>query len=179
MTAEGDPGGPDSPDDPDARDTPDASDASAAPGASGTSGASTDETSHPDPFQRTVLIAGAALLVALAVTVLVTSLLTPRLAGRPRLAFFIQLKLLLSTFNVLVLLALAGIYGSLYRDLPNQFTLSLVLFSVALLLYAFTSNPIVHFVFGFRGGPGLGPFAAIPDLFASVAIVVLLYQSYR
>lgn len=135
--------------------------------------------SGPDPFTRTAVIAGIGLLLALAVTVLVSTRIAPRLVDRPALAFFIQLKLLVSTFNIVVLSALVVIYGRLYRDLPNQFTLSLGLFSLALWLYAVTSNPLVHILFGFRGTPGIGPFAVLPDLFASIAIVVLLYQSYR
>lgn len=88
-------------------------------------------------------------------------------------------RLFLSTFNVLLLLVLTWSYFVLYRDLPNQFTGSLLLFSVALLLYAVASNPAIHLLFGFRGSPTLGPFAFLPDLFAAVAVSVLLYQSFQ
>lgn len=103
----------------------------------------------------------------------------PRIDHRPRLAFLLSIKLFVSTFNIVVLLALVATYVSLYRDLPNRFTLSLIVFSGALLLYALASNPVVQLLFGFRGGVSLGPFVFLPDLFAGVAIVVLLYQSYK
>ena len=90
-----------------------------------------------------------------------------------------EVRLFLSTFNVLLLVALAWSYLMVYRDLPNQFTLSLLLFTVALLLYAVASNPLIHVLFGYRGGPTLGPFAFLPDLFAAVAVTVLLYQSFQ
>ena len=90
-----------------------------------------------------------------------------------------EVRLFLSTFNVLLLLALAWSYMMVYRDLPNQFTFSLLLFAVALLLYAVASNPAIHLLFGYRGGPGLGPFAFLPDLFAALAVTVLLYQSFQ
>lgn len=90
-----------------------------------------------------------------------------------------QVKVFLSTFNVLLLLALTWSYLSVYRGLPNRFAGSLVLVSVALLLYALASNPLVYLLFGFRGGGGLGPFTFLSDAFASVAVVVLLYQSLR
>lgn len=66
--------------------------------------------------------------------------------------------------------------------LPNPFTRSLLLFSVALLLYALASNPLVWILLGFRRGLlglGIGGFAFLPDLFAAVAVTVLLHQSYR
>jgi len=135
--------------------------------------------SSGDPLYRTAALVAIGLLVALAVTFVATVVLRGRLGASPRLALLVLVKLLVTTFNVVVLLALTGTYVAVYRDLPNRFTLSLVLFSVALLLYAVTSNPLFPLVFGFRGGVGLGPFTFIPDLFASVAIVVLLYQSHR
>jgi hypothetical protein len=137
-------------------------------------------TREVDPLHRTILLAGAALLVALAVTFVFTSVFErPRLADRPLFLLLVRAKLLVTTFNILLLVILSSIYVSLYRELPNQFTLSLLVFSVALLLFAITSNPVLHHLLGFRGGPGLGPFTFIPDLFASVATVVLIYQSYR
>ncbi|WP_232502987.1 hypothetical protein [Halodesulfurarchaeum formicicum] len=90
-----------------------------------------------------------------------------------------DLRMFLSTYNVILLLALTWSYLVVYRDLPNRFTGSLLLFAVALLLYAMASNPAIHVLFGFRGGPELGPFAFLPDLFAAFAVTVLLYQSFQ
>ena len=90
----------------------------------------------------------------------------------------IRIKLFVTTLNAVVLLALMWNYIAVYRDLPNQFTLSLLLFTVALLLYAISSNPLLPLLLGFRHGTTLGPFVFIPDGFASIAVIVLLYQSY-
>lgn len=127
-----------------------------------------------DSLQRTVLVVVAALAVAVALTLVFTH---SRLVDNPKLLLFVRLKLLVSTFNIVVLSVLAWTYVSIYRDLPNPFTFSLVLFCVALLLYALTSNPLLHVLLGFRGGVQLGPFTFIPDLFAGIATVILLYQS--
>ncbi|MFA9517923.1 hypothetical protein ACERIT_12015 [Halopenitus sp. H-Gu1] len=90
----------------------------------------------------------------------------------------IRIKLFVTTLNVVVLFALLWNYIAVYRDLPNQFTFSLLLFTVALLLYAVSSNPLIPIVLGFRHGSTLGPFVFLPDVFASIAIIVLLYQSF-
>ena len=135
--------------------------------------------SDGDPLLRTMAVAAVAILLAIAVTFLFSEFfLGPRLDRQPRLLFLITAKLFVSTFTVVVLLALVATYVSIYRDIPNQFTLSLLLFCLALLLYAVSSNPLVHLVLGFRGGPQLGLFTFLPDVFAAIAVVVLLYQSH-
>jgi hypothetical protein len=93
------------------------------------------------------------------------------------LLFLIRVEVFVTTFDLLVLLALTGVYVALYRDLPNKYTVSLVGLSLALVLYAFTSSPLVHVLFGFRPRPNVGPFVFVPDLFVGAAAVVLLYQS--
>ena len=91
----------------------------------------------------------------------------------------VQVRMFLATFNAVLLVALVWSYLTLYRDLPNRFTLSLILFSLALLLYSLSSNPVIHVLFGYRTDAALGPFTFLPDAFAAVAVVVLLYQSYQ
>ncbi len=90
----------------------------------------------------------------------------------------IQAKLFLTTLNAIVLLAILWNYLRVYQDLPNRFTLSLLLFTVALLLYAVASNPLLPVIMGFQHASTLGPFMFLPDVFASIAVIVLLYQSY-
>ncbi|UWG48692.1 Uncharacterized protein HSRCO_2428 [Halanaeroarchaeum sp. HSR-CO] len=129
-----------------------------------------------------LVVLGAILASAVITTVAAPNVrgpgMGPGMIG-PEMALFVQIRLFISTFNVLVLLALTASYLGLYRDLPTRFTGSLLLFSVALLLYALSASPAIQLLFGFRGGTGLGPFTFLPDLFASVAVVVLLYQSYQ
>lgn len=103
----------------------------------------------------------------------------PGLAPGEQFDTVVQVRMFLATFNAVLLLALVWSYLTLYRDLPNRFTLSLILFSLALLLYSMASNPVVHVLFGYSTEPTLGPFTFLPDAFAAVAVVVLLYQSYQ
>lgn len=137
-----------------------------------------------EPARKVGLIVGAAAIISASVALL----LDPQLIGGMgrgmgreihAFDFVIQIRLFLSTFNVLLLFALVWSYLVIYRDLPNRFTFSLLLFTVALLLYAVASNPAIHLLFGYRGSPALGPFAFLPDLFAAVAVTVLLYQSFQ
>ncbi|MEF8825012.1 MAG: hypothetical protein V5A34_00810 [Halapricum sp.] len=152
------------------------------------------EATAPGGTNPTVFV-GGVVAVAAALSALVAFVVEPQVFGHvgrgmgpgtgpgmgsgQESGTFTDLRLFVSTFNVLVLLVLTGTYLSVYRDLPNPFTLSLLLFSVALLLYALASNPAVHVLFGYRTGPEIGPFAFLPDLFAAVAVTVLLYQSYQ
>ena len=41
-----------------------------------------------------------------------------------------------------------------------------------------TTNPLVHWIFGFRA-VGLGPFAMLPDLFTCVALAILPYLTVK
>ncbi|ELZ90421.1 hypothetical protein [Haloferax sulfurifontis] len=97
----------------------------------------------------------------------------------PLFGALVQTKLFFSTFTTLLLLVLLATYGRVYREFPNRFTLSLILFTVALLLHAVTSNPFLPLLLGFGRGVELGPFTYLPDLFTSVAVVILLYQSHK
>lgn len=140
----------------------------------------------PGSLRRvTLVVTGAAILSAL-VAFLVEPQSIPHM-GRgmgspmagPETGVFLDLRMFLSTYSGLLLVALTWNYLSMYRRLPNRFTISLVLFTTALFLYALSSNPAIHVLFGFRGGPELGPFLFVPDLFAAVAVTILLYQSYQ
>ncbi len=136
------------------------------------------------PTTKVGAVVGTAAIVSAAVALLFDPQLVSgvgRAMGHraPGFELVTQLRLFLSTFNGLLLLVLAWSYLTIYRDLPNRFTFSLLLFTVALLLYAMASNPAIHILFGFRGSPTLGPFAFLPDLFAAVAVTLLLYQSFQ
>lgn len=127
---------------------------------------------------KTLFVVAGAVLLSLVLTLSV-SVPTPFWAQRHGhiLENILRTKMFISTFSLLVLLALLWNYLSIYREMPNRFTRSLLIFTVSLLLYAFFSNPLLHMGFGFRG-MGMGPFAFLPDLFASIAVVVLLHQSF-
>jgi hypothetical protein len=132
-------------------------------------------------LRRTLLVAGVAVVLAVLVAAVFTLVLTRTGAG-PGVIRLVRVKAFLSTFASVVLVALVANYVSLYRELPNQFTGSLLVFTVALLLYALSSNPLVWVLVRRAGAPlavNIGGFVFLPDLFAAIAVVVLYYQSNR
>ena len=91
---------------------------------------------------------------------------------------FYTAKTVVSTINVTLVMILLFTYIEIYRKTKSDFTVGLIIFSMILLFYTLTSNPIMQWAFGFRAF-GLGPFAMLPDLFACIALSVLLYLSLK
>ncbi len=91
---------------------------------------------------------------------------------------FYTIKAVLSTVNTVIVLMLLFIYVNIYRKTKTNFTVGLIIFSLILLLYTVSSNPILQTIFGYRAF-GLGPFAMLPDTFTFVALLVLLYLSLK
>ena len=89
---------------------------------------------------------------------------------------YYKIKAVLASVNAFLLIALSSIYWKVYSDTGLEFSLGLVIFSVALLLYSLASNPLLVSVAGYRSS-GLGPFAMLPDLFTCIASFTLLYIS--
>jgi hypothetical protein len=85
-------------------------------------------------------------------------------------------KVVISFVNLFLILALLIIYIDIYSSIRSRFALGLIFAILALLVYAITSNPIVHLLFGYPEG-GAGPFLFIPDIFTALAAAVLLYLS--
>lgn len=92
------------------------------------------------------------------------------------LAIYYTIKAVLASMNAFLLIVLSSIYLKVYKDTGLEFSLGLVIFSVALLLYSLVSNPLLVSVAGYRAS-GLGPFAMLPDLFTCIASFTLLYIS--
>lgn len=92
------------------------------------------------------------------------------------LAIYYTIKAVLASVNAFLLIVLSSIYLKVYKDTGLEFSLGLVIFSVALLLYSLVSNPLLVSVAGYRAS-GLGPFAMLPDLFTCIASFTLLYIS--
>lgn len=135
------------------------------------------------PDRNLARVAGIAAIAAIVALVATLGIDVPIRMGRgpgmhQPVETVVQVKVFLATFNGVLLLALGWNYLTLYRDLPNPFTRSLLVVTAALFLYALASNPVVHIGFGYRGA-SLGPFTFLPDLFAGVAVLLLLYQSYQ
>jgi len=91
---------------------------------------------------------------------------------------FYKVKTILSTINATLLVFLLATYVDMYRKLKSAFTIGLILFSLILLLYALSSNPLLQWIFGFRAS-GLGPLTILPDMFTTLALAVLMYLTMK
>ena len=91
---------------------------------------------------------------------------------------FYKIKTILSSINATLLVFLLATYVDMYKKIPSEFTLGLIVFSLILLLYALSSNPLLQWLFGYRAF-GLGPFAMLPDMFTTLALAVLLYLTMK
>ena len=89
---------------------------------------------------------------------------------------YYKIKAVLASVNAFLLIVLSSTYWKVYSDTELEFSLGLVIFSIALLLYSLVSNPLLVSVAGFKAS-GLGPFAMLPDLFTCIASFTLLYIS--
>jgi hypothetical protein len=91
---------------------------------------------------------------------------------------FYKFKTILSSINSTILVFLLATYTDMYRKLKSEFTIGLILFSLTLLFYALTSNPLLQWIFGYQAF-GLGPFAMLPDMFTTLALIVLMYLTMK
>jgi hypothetical protein len=140
--------------------------------------------------QKAWIIFATAIIVALLVAFAGMVYVEPQPPGGPfvdrpplpqppgDIQLFYTVTVVLSTINATLLIFLFSAYLGIYRKVKSDFTLGLMVFSIILLFYALSSNPLVQRVFGFRAF-GLGPFAMLPDLFTCVALTVLLYLTFR
>jgi len=93
--------------------------------------------------------------------------------------WLINLKAVITVVNIILLLCLLVIYARNYEQIKSKFALGLIAFVILLLVQAFTSNPFVHVMWGFRHINALGLFTVVPDLFEFVALGILLYISLK
>jgi hypothetical protein len=93
--------------------------------------------------------------------------------------WLINLQAMITLGNVMLLLCLLVIYAKNYNQIKSKFALGLIAFIVLLIVQALTSNPFVHYMWGFRRMHALGLFVILPDLFEFVALVILLYISRK
>ena len=92
--------------------------------------------------------------------------------------FYYTAKTVISSVNIVLVSTLLVMYLTLYKENKSQFVFGLIMFALVLLFYALTSNPIVMYIFGFRAF-GLGPFAVLPDLFATISLAIMLYLTLK
>jgi tellurite resistance protein TehA-like permease len=84
-----------------------------------------------------------------------------------------QLKTAISFINIGLIIPLFIIYAGIYRRLRSSFTLGLMAVIFALGMYAVMSNPLIVSNLGGRIGE-IGFFQIIPDLCATVALIILV-----
>jgi len=121
----------------------------------------------------------AAVMIAGAIGLALTELFLPPVAGtgmQGQSGFYLRTKSVMTTINMALAMVLIAGYLKLYSEVRSRFTLGLLLAMFSLFIYAATSNPLVHAFSGFCLS-GLGPFTMIPDLFAAVALGILVYLS--
>lgn len=125
----------------------------------------------------------AMILAALIGYLLATFLLpppgtTPIPPPPEEMQLMVTLKTMLSFVNLVLVIPLLVIYINIYRDVQSKFTSSLIVVILVFALYALSSNPLVHILFGYYA-IGLGPFTIIPDAFTTVALFILFKLSLK
>jgi len=90
---------------------------------------------------------------------------------------YLPVKTAISATNMILSCALIFLYAQIYKNVKTGFALGLIFAMVALFLYALTSNPVVQMLLGYHAITGVGPFAWIADVFASIALAILLWLS--
>ena len=95
---------------------------------------------------------------------------------REVIELFVIEKTIVSFISMSLIIFLLSVYLDIYRKMQTRFTLSLVTMLILLLMYAITSNPLLHTPFGFQA-IGLGPFSVLPDIFTTIALLILFYLS--
>ena len=84
-----------------------------------------------------------------------------------------QLKTAISFINIGLIIPLFVIYAGIYRKMRSSFTLGLMAVIFALGMYAVTSNPLIIGLLGGRTGD-IGLFQIIPDICATIALIILI-----
>ena len=78
--------------------------------------------------------------------------------------------------NILLLLGLLGIYVDSFRKTKSSFLFGLLLFIGVLFIQSVLSLPILQSTLGF-GGYDMSLIGVLPNLFETIALVILLYLS--
>ena len=93
--------------------------------------------------------------------------------------WLVNFKAVTTGGNIILLLCLLVIYARSYGQIKSKFALGLIAFVILLLVQAFTTNPFVQMMWGFRHINALGLFTILPDLFEFAALGILLYISLK
>lgn len=83
----------------------------------------------------------------------------------------------ISSIMFLISAYLVFIYLKDYLELRSRFTLGILLAVISFMLFAISSNPLLHVMFGIFGKQGL--FAIIPMAFATISLGILAWVSSK
>ena len=97
--------------------------------------------------------------------------------GQILLQNFLIPTMLITSISTLLLIYLITNYVSVFLKTKSEFSIGLLLFSIALLVQALTTNPLVKLLFEFKGPMGL--FDLIPSIFTLIAVIALVYLSLK
>ncbi len=125
-----------------------------------------------------VMVLAALIGYLLAVFFLPLPGTTPIPPPPAEMQLMVTLKTMLSFVNLVLVIPLLVIYINIYRDVQSKFTSSLIIVILVFALYALSSNPLVHILFGYYA-IGLGPFTIIPDAFTTLALYLLFNLSLK
>ena len=92
------------------------------------------------------------------------------------LQVYLTMRTIISTVNAGLTIYLLATYLEIYLRTHAEFTIGLIVFAITLLLYALTSNPLLVVLVTARPF-AFGLFAGVPELFTTIALIVLLYLS--
>ena len=93
------------------------------------------------------------------------------------LALNVKVRLIIGFVNTALLLYLLILHIDVYRATKSNFSLSLILFSFTLILYTITNNPVLIWMTGFQQRSITQVFNFVPDVFTTVASIILIYLS--
>ena len=91
--------------------------------------------------------------------------------------FFITGRIIVSSLNSILYGYLTYFYVMLYRGNKSKFTLGLSALSIVLFIYAISSNPVVLQFFRVSTPIWFSVFNIVPDVFATIAALIMIYLS--
>jgi hypothetical protein len=89
-------------------------------------------------------------------------------------------RMVLSSFNLVILAGLIYFFVRKYREVPSTFTLGFLLFALALFFRTLFAAPIIKvFLFGVTTSSVVDPYRMVADLFELASLLIFLYISTR
>ncbi|HPR42316.1 MAG TPA: hypothetical protein PK718_07220 [Candidatus Methanofastidiosa archaeon] len=91
---------------------------------------------------------------------------------------FSNVAIFLNVVNLTLCTVLIFIYFQIWRKTRSEFTVGLIILSMALFFHTIVANPLISNEFGYPHY-NLGPFTLLPVLFTTIALSILLYLASK